>query len=360
MKKYKLLYTILCIALALVSCDDFLDTMPDNRAELNTDAKIASMLVSAYPNKLPILMMEYSSDNVMDNGQQYSSTKRKEEIYLWQDITLDSNDDPRYMWQAHYSAIASANQALQAIDDLGNPERLSAQRAEALICRAFAHYSLASVFCLPYNPDTADSDMGLPYSESPETQVIVEYERETMAELYQKINDDMEAALPYIRDDVYTVPKYHFNKKAAYAFAARFNLLYVKSDKSNYQKVIDYANEVLGNTPENIIRKMSTYLPLGATDISNAYVQASETANLLIVPIYSLVGRYIAGDYPRYNHSRDITLEETVWAKGPWGSSGSAGFLISKLYGNNQSVRFPKIDEFWEATDKTGNTGHML
>jgi hypothetical protein len=332
--------------------------MPDNRAELNTEAKVASMLVSAYPNKAPIIMMEYGTDNVMDNGALYASDTRKEDVYLWRDITTDSNDDPRYMWQAHYSAIAAANQALQAIDDLGNPASLAPQRAEALICRAYAHFVLANVFCLPYNPETADKDMGLPYAEKPETQVDVKYERGTMAELYQKINDDIEAALPDIRDEVYAIPKYHFNKKAAHAFAARFNLLYVKADKSNYQKVIDYASVVLGSAPENAVRQLSAYLPLGATDISNAYVQASEVANLLIIPAYSLAGRMISGTGARYNHNREIVTNETYWAAGPWGTSGSAAFLISKLYGSNQSVRFPKLDEFWEATDKTGNTGY--
>lgn len=360
MNKLKLTYSTiyLCLVALLASCDDFLSTMPDSRAEVDTDAKVSLILVSAYPNKAPIIMMEFSTDNVSDNGVLYTTDTRKEEVYQWKEITTDSNDDPRLMWQAHYNAIASANQALQAIDELGNPDRLAPQRAEALICRAYSHFVLGNIFCLPYNPETANKDMGLPYSYEPETHVIVKYERGTMAEFYQKINDDIEAALPHIRDDLYTVPKYHFNTKAAYAFAARFNLLYVKADKSNYQKVVDYANRVLGNSPSNMVRKMANYLPLGATDISNAFVQASEVANLLIIPVYSLAGRMISGTNPRYNHNSEITTNETIWARGPWGTTGSSRFIISKLYGTNQSVRFPKLDEFWEATDKTGNTGY--
>ena len=154
-------------AFLLGSCDDFLNTMPDNRAEIDTEAKVTSILVSAYPNKTPVLMMEYSSDNVVDHGPQYSvNYKDQEEIYLWSDITSDGNDDPRYMWQTHYSAIAAANQAIQAIYDLGDPASLAPQKAEALMCRAYAHFVLANVFCLPYNPETADKDMGIPYSES--------------------------------------------------------------------------------------------------------------------------------------------------------------------------------------------------
>ena len=36
--------------LTTVSCNDFLDKTPDNRTELNTDQKIAKLLVSAYPD----------------------------------------------------------------------------------------------------------------------------------------------------------------------------------------------------------------------------------------------------------------------------------------------------------------------
>ena len=91
--------------------------------------------------------------------------------------------------------------------------------------------------------------MGIPYSETPETQVSPQYERGNMKELYEKINADIEEGLPLINDDIYSVPKYHFNRKAAHAFAARFNLYY-----HNYDKVIQYANIVLGNNPEKIMR----------------------------------------------------------------------------------------------------------
>ncbi len=61
-----------------------------------------------------------------------------------------------------------------------------------------------------------------------------------------------------MNDEHLSVPKYHFNRKAAYAFAARFYLFYVQKDKSNYDKVIQYAGEVLGNTPAEVLRDWAT------------------------------------------------------------------------------------------------------
>ncbi|MBR8706464.1 RagB/SusD family nutrient uptake outer membrane protein [Bacteroides pyogenes] len=325
------------------SCDSFLDTIPDNRAELNTVEKITALLTSAYPNKTPKMIMQYASDNVLDLGREYSSRLIPEEAYAWKDITGTGNDDPRYIWQTLYSAISNANQALQAIEEYPDPNQLKAQRAEALICRAYSHYVLSTLFCKAYNPETADKDFGLPYASKPETQVLVKYKRGTMNELYANIHKDIEAALPDINDAIYSVPKYHFNQKAAYAFAARFNLFYTQTDKSNYKRAVEYADKALGTSPASLLRDFKQYLPLGAFDISRKYVQANEPANFLIQPIYSISGRSVY----RYPYHRDIISNELYWSLGPWGSSDFL-YWARKLYGFGEGIRFPKADEFWE------------
>lgn len=47
----KVYYTICMLAALCVttSCDDFLDKMPDKRAEINSSQKISELLVSAIP-----------------------------------------------------------------------------------------------------------------------------------------------------------------------------------------------------------------------------------------------------------------------------------------------------------------------
>ena len=56
MKKNSLLYILIGSAITLASCADFLDTMPDNRAEVNTESKITSLLVSAYPGNTDVVL----------------------------------------------------------------------------------------------------------------------------------------------------------------------------------------------------------------------------------------------------------------------------------------------------------------
>lgn len=68
-KKHIILYTAAAICTALcTSCSDYLDKMPDNRATVDTEEKITSLLVSAYPNSHYALIAEMSSDNTDKNG----------------------------------------------------------------------------------------------------------------------------------------------------------------------------------------------------------------------------------------------------------------------------------------------------
>ena len=52
MKHINILHTLLLISglgLGTSSCNDFLDKLPDNRTELDTEQKITKLLISAYP-----------------------------------------------------------------------------------------------------------------------------------------------------------------------------------------------------------------------------------------------------------------------------------------------------------------------
>lgn len=69
MKHKNIFYTLLLMTgIAMSSCNDFLDKLPDNRTELDTEQKIAKLLVSAYPQGTANALFELYSDNTDDNG----------------------------------------------------------------------------------------------------------------------------------------------------------------------------------------------------------------------------------------------------------------------------------------------------
>ncbi|MFR7602424.1 MAG: RagB/SusD family nutrient uptake outer membrane protein [Alistipes shahii] len=226
-----------------------------------------------------------------------------------------NNDAPRNIWSSNYNNIANANQALSAIEELGGPTttRLKASKGEALICRAYSHFVLANMFCMPYNPATAGNCLGIPYMDHAETDLNPRYERGTLQEVYEMIGKDIEAGIPLIDDTAYSVPKYHFNYKAACCFASRYYLF-----MQDWGNAIKYATMALTSNPSSLLRDYSAIaaLPKG-TSRHQEYVNSASTANFLLQAATSNSGLLFdwystAG---RYSHGKLQGIYETVQPK---------------------------------------------
>jgi tetratricopeptide (TPR) repeat protein len=340
------------------SCNKFLDELPDNRTEANTTDKITKLLTSAYAGNLFVFATEMASDNFDDFGSTFNSIGRvQEQLFRWKDVTdNNSNESPKSVWASYYLAIAHANQALQAIEAMGNPASLNPQRGEALMSRAYHHFILVNVFCKHYSTQTGHTDMGIPYMEKAETTVNPHYERGTVAGVYEKIEKDIEEALPLINDAIYTVPKYHFNRKAAYAFASRFYLYYRK-----YDKVIQCANEVLGANPANVLRDVVALSKLTSDYevISKEYIKPEHQANLLLMTGYSnlgsIFGHWLTGK--RFMHSTSLSKQEVI-APGPWGITTPYLRVLTYSYGPLGFSSVGKTPYLFEYTDPVAGIGY--
>jgi starch-binding outer membrane protein, SusD/RagB family len=304
---------------SLISCDSFLDTLPDNRTELHSASDVSSLLVSAYPSRHPAYLLEMESDNTDDNvntGWDYA-TRFQKQAYEWSDITETQDDEsPQNLWEAFYKAMSTANVALQF---MGNDSTAyGSQMGEALMCRAYSAFMLSTIFCNAYDETTASGELGIPYPTEPETEVGVKYERGTLKEVYEKIDADLQKGLSLVSDD-YTIPKFHFNRTAAYAFATRFYLYYHK-----YDKAVAYATKALGSVPANKLRDWKTWDALSKNDQiqPEAYANSNVTSNFLLLAVYSEWGA-VCGPYSygqEYAHDMNIAQYETIASTGPWGS----------------------------------------
>lgn len=369
MKFKNILYLGMALGtLCCTSCNDYLDEMPDNRAELDSEAKIASLLVSAYPANDYVLCAELSTDNMDDYGESNPYGGRfYEQLFNWEEVKEAANDDPSRIWSGCYNAIAVANQALSAIEEMGNPASLNSCRGEALLARAYGHFILVNMFSQHYSPEHSATDLGVTYMETAETELNPNYERNSVAEIYERIEKDLEEGLPLIDDSRYTVLKYHFNKKAAYALAARFYLYYQKWDKA-----IECASVALTSNPLSLMRDNRALAalprdPLG--NVSNQYVSASHKANFLIQTAYSALGTLFGGYYTcsRFTHGAIISKTETLQTTAPWGRFVSAQdktqntyYLMPWVYGgtNLDKVLLPRIPYLFEYTDPVTQTGY--
>lgn len=346
---------------AMSSCNDFLSTLPDSRAEVDSYEDIRSLLISAYPDRGYGMVAELSTDNVVHNVEASAYTTRfYDQIYAWDNVTETANESPKRVWESAYSAIQTANAALEAIDKKGNTAELKPLRGEALICRAYGHFLLANLFAEPYAEATATTTLGVPYMTKPETTLNPKYTRETLASNFERIAADIEEGLPLIGDQVYSVPKYHFNKKAANAFAARFYLFYQKWDKA-----YAYAQAVLGSSPANQLRDYAQLvaLPSGQGGFNNRaieWVDHTNTNNLLLLTDVSSQGRYF-GFFTigsGYTHSGFVADRETVAAPNAWGSTAMK-VMPERLTDPYRKVILPKNPLQIEYTDRVAGTGYL-
>lgn len=330
MKATKTIYNVtlaLVFGLSFASCNDYLDEMPDNRTQVDTEDKVVRLLTGAYAGSTPIIMAECTSDNIDDMGDSYSNYTSRfyDQLYNWQVLTEIDNDGPYFMWQQFYTSVAHANLALQSIEEMGGAttQTLREAKAEALLARAYHHYILAYIFCLPYNPATAAADLGITYMEECENSLNPSYSRGTLKEVYEKIDRDIQEALPLVGDTHLDVPKYHFNRNAAYAFAARFYLDYQKWDKA-----VEYATEALGSAPETMLRDWdemnATPITGDITPRTNLYIDASANSNLMLMTATSMLGFWnsnlLIGNR-KYSHCTYLADTEDLQAQNIWGSA---------------------------------------
>ena len=351
----------------LASCADQLDTLPDNRTTLDTPKKIAGLLVTAYPDRTPTLFNEWMSDNTDYMGAQNSQGNRGgDQYFFWQEQTEGGNDSPEQVWMLYYEGIYKANEALAAIEDQGGPKNdiLRNSKGEALLIRAYDHFILANEFCRPYNGKTSTKDAGLYYATgiADFSAAAEQSNRGTVADVYAKIAADIEAGIPLL-NDTYEVPKYHFNKQAAYAFATRFYLYYEK-----WEKAKEYADKLLGSNPAASLRDYRALqaMPLSKSDqavkIAEAYCSASADCNLLVQTSVSNAGMALAPWLlsKRYTLTNYLAETELFLSNNIWGTSSN---LIWKPFtvnsGESNFALLMKLPREFEIRNTTTGSGYL-
>ena len=351
----------------LASCSDQLDTLPDNRTTLDTPKKIAGLLVTAYPDRTPTLFNEWMSDNTDYMGAQNSQGNRGgDQYFFWQEQTEGGNDSPEQVWMLYYEGVYKANEALAAIEDQGGPNNdiLRNSKGEALLIRAYDHFILANEFCRPYNGKTSTKDAGLYYATgiADFSAAAEQSNRGTVADVYEKIAADIEAGIPLL-NDTYEVPKYHFNKQAAYAFATRFYLYYEK-----WEKAKEYADKLLGSNPAASLRDYRALqaMPLSkseqAVKIAEAYCSASADCNLLVQTSVSNAGMALAPwlTSKRYTLTNYLSETELFQSNNIWGTSSN---LIWKPFtvnsGESNFALLMKLPREFEIRNTTTGSGYL-
>jgi hypothetical protein len=375
-------------ALALTSCSEsFLDKIPDERTDIDTEDKVINLLKSAYPSANYMWEAELMSDNFIDNWAPHMPTKPwdpqvlshynypsyarfDDQLYAFEPAsyaTYSDWDSPGMMWEGYYGSISTCNAALQAIEEISEGKaltpKLKAAKAEALLIRAYSHFCLVNMFSEAWkSPEKSKNDIGIPYVKEVEDRVTKHYDRGNVAEVYDNIQADLEEGLANLSEEYYTVPKWHFNVNAAHAFAARFYLY-----KRDWAKVVEHANAVLGTDNSTLMNMMMDYSVFKdcstGDDYSNAWQHPNLNNNLMLISTYSVFYRRCFGY--RYSiagpKAREVFLINTrhqLWSSYYVCPIANVGGMCFGNSSHDYGFINSKIFEQFEYSDKIAQIGY--
>lgn len=340
--KLSLKIYLLPILISLSSCQ-FLDKSPDSNADVRIDSKekIKELLTGAYPKSSYFRFLEMRTDNVGDKRNSLETSRLDESMFYWKDYDEEEPDSPKAYWMECYRGIAQANQALEALagfSDKHDPQ-IQALYAEALLVRAYLHFMIANIWAPPYQGEEDSKNLpGIVYVESPEKNALVKYKMDNLADTYRKIERDLRLGLAWVRDDFYDQVKYHFNKKAAYAFAVRFF-----SYTGQWQEVIDYSAYVLGQQPAKAITSFLDISDLQTDERTAYYASEQNPSNLLLTVTESLWYKYYVDG--RFGLD-EPTFQRVVGRSGAKTLYQIAGYNKMAKHTGSNSVYFPKFFHF--------------
>lgn len=352
------------------SCGDFLDTVPDNRTEIDNVTKLGKLVASSYPRSCYAVNFNARVDYVSDKGLGRQENLSNTDAYYWRDVASVAQDSPDHFWAACYNGIAHTNEAIVAAARLG--AEATEFGAEARLSRAFSHFLLVTTFAQFYDPATQNDSPGIPYVSEPEDIVIKRYDRETVAKTYERIEADLLEGIKHLGSDAkYTVPRYHFNTAAAYAFATRFYLF-----KGQFDKAVEYASKVIPvptkfvanddgsqnvamTDPANVYALnnfqpwTTDYITSSGEELKMYYSKAENKSNLLLCEMVSSIGNY--GGTWRYSMTKD-DVYATYRAPHPVITDHTKESAY-KLYSSSVSWYIPKFRAIFSKSSVNANSG---
>jgi len=159
---------------------------------------------------------EILSDNYYLTDESWAAIRSEVQRaeYLW-----ERNDDTNLDW-LNYSAVRTANTVLEVLPSIKpgtKADELMQIKGSALFFRGYYFYTLAQLFCLPYNPQTVTQKYGLPL------RIDTDFEkpsvRATVEETHQQILRDLKESVSLL--PIIPLVKTRPGKPAAYGMIAK-------------------------------------------------------------------------------------------------------------------------------------------
>ncbi len=240
--KYKILtYSIVfAIVLGLSSCsEDFLQTVPTDSVSTeialgSTDNMMLAIngihrtLYAQNPNiiryyagqQYMIPMAEFPAGDALHSR---AGNGWFRSVLQWVSHTDATSNDVTYPWWFYYNIIGSANNIINAAEELQMSDDLNNILGQAYTYRAWAHFNLVRFFAKAYMTGNPSSDPGVPIMLATEPP-YEGLERNTVQEVYDQIKADLDDAVSYFEGASSRPDISHLNIDVAKGVAARVYL----------------------------------------------------------------------------------------------------------------------------------------
>ena len=187
------------------------------------------------------------------------------------------------LWSLAYEKINNCNMLIVEGDRLATHSEEEAAKVtriqgECYFLRAFYYLTLANLYGKPYSPSTAQSDLAVPLKIS-ENVEDKEFQRATVAEVYQQIVNDLSQAEKMLENVTEKLSIYHANIEAVYILRSRV-ALYMQ----DWQTAADYAQKALttNGTLQNLVGADGSAFPISLSNLEVVYSNGSSNfGNLL-------------------------------------------------------------------------------
>ncbi|MEL0454673.1 RagB/SusD family nutrient uptake outer membrane protein [Flavobacteriaceae bacterium SZ-1-7] len=241
----KLIYILLLVP--FVGCSDFLDEVDQDKLIPEKTDHYSALLLKEFNGQYPIFRtVDYMTDNVTEDPKAFTSVKFPvKTTYAWQreiEIDEDGNrvNNINNAWEQMYEDVAIANYVIELVDGaIGDEEEIEYIKGEAYFIRALSYFNLLNLYGPPYDASSANQDLGVPIRDN--IGVELSYTRNTVAECYAFIEQDIETATSLIAKSGVEKTIWHPNTATCNLLMSRVKLYQKKWDEA-----IQYANEVMG------------------------------------------------------------------------------------------------------------------
>ena len=347
----KLSWLTVVLLLVFSSCEEQLATDPVDRIIPQTVEDFHAVMVGGLPGVYHAFTELMTDDVVAKDYPTYNDPRTYSEwskCYLWIDQrSSDQASSPEYAWRWYYADIYKLNLVIEnVLDAEGDKEFAKSIKGEALITRAYSHFILVNLFAKHYDKTTASTDLGIPLALEPLEAGFHYFNRNTVQEVYDQIEKDVNEGLELLDDDYVTQPKYHFTRVSALAFASRIKLY-----KGEFQEAIEFSSAALAinstlldhnEFPDNDIGEV--FEPL---EHANNYF-TDKRENILFIrsgffAVNYFRGGYYANDFMRIYEYRDLRGKHNFSYTNP----SAINYTTLKLSYSYEQINYPlfRIEE---------------